>query len=128
MKMTYTFTLAAILGFVAGGATIHGLNAQTKPPVFSITEIDVTDQEGYLKDYAPKATAALEAAGGKYLARGGKTYSFVGDQPKRMVVLQWENIDKFQAYRDSNAAKELAPILQKYGKFQRSFAVEGLSR
>src|SRR5262245_17802866 len=128
MKITYTVTLAAIVGIIADGATIRGLSSRTKPPVLSITEIDVTDQDGYLKDYAPKAIAALEAAGGKYLARGGKTYSFVGDQPKRIVVLQWENIDKFQAYRDSNAAKELAPILQKYGKFQRSFAVEGLSR
>jgi uncharacterized protein (DUF1330 family) len=127
MRSHYTVTLAMIAGFGVGAVAVHGLHAQAKPPVYSITEIEVADQEGYMKDYAPRAAAALQAAGARYIVRGGKTYSFVGEPPKRVVVLVWDSIEKFQAYRDSAAAKELEPVLQKYGKFHRSFAVEGVT-
>ena len=128
MKTHHTVAIAMITGVGLGGAAIHGLHAQAKPPVYQITEIDVADQEGYMKEYTPRAIAALEAAGAKFVVRGGKTYPFVGEPPKRIVVLVWDNIEKAQAFRESTAAKELPPILQKYGKIQRSFAAEGVSR
>jgi len=127
MKTQYAVILATLAGFGLGAVAVNGLHAQAKPPVYQISEIDVADQEGYIKDYAPRAVAALEAAGAKFIVRGGKTYSFVGEPPKRIVVLVWDNIEKIEAYRNSAAAKELAPILQKYGKAQRSFAMEGVT-
>jgi uncharacterized protein (DUF1330 family) len=117
-----------ITGAGLGGAAMHGLHAQAKPPVYQITEVDIHDHEGYHKEFAPRAVAALEAAGAKFLVRGGTTHPFVGEPPKRIVVLVWDNIDKARAYGETAAAKELPPLLQKYGRVQRSFAAEGVSR
>jgi uncharacterized protein (DUF1330 family) len=84
------------------------------------------NQDAYLSEYAPKAKAAVEAAGGKYLARGGKTTTIDGEPPKpRITVQQWASIEQYQAYRNSAAFKELLPLREKMGKF-RIFAVEGL--
>jgi uncharacterized protein (DUF1330 family) len=79
----------------------------------------------YLKDYAPKAQAAIKAAGGKFLAAGGKTTTIEGEPPKSRVVLQqWDSVEKIQAYRNSAAFKDLLPLRDKLAKF-RSFVVEG---
>ena len=83
------------------------------------------DPEAYLKDYIPKAQAAIKAAGGKFLAAGGKTTTIEGEPPKsRVVIQQWDSLEKIQAYRNSTAFKDLLPLRDKLGKF-RSFVVEG---
>jgi uncharacterized protein (DUF1330 family) len=125
MKTYQTVVLAMIAGFSLGATAIHGLHAQAKPPVYQISELDVTDEQGYLKEYAPRVVAALRAAGARFIVRGGKSDSFVGEPPKRIVVLVWDNVEKAKAYRESAAAKEIAPVLAKYGKIQRSFVVKG---
>ena len=54
-----------------------------------------------MKDYVPKAQAAIKAAGGKFLAAGGKTTTIEGEPPKaRVVIQQWDSVEKIQAYRD----------------------------
>jgi hypothetical protein len=78
MKTQYTVTLAMLAGFGLGAVAVQGLHAQTKPPVYQVVEIDPMDQEAYLKDYVPKAQAAIKAAGGKFLAAGGKTTTIEG--------------------------------------------------
>jgi uncharacterized protein (DUF1330 family) len=125
MKTHYPVTLAMLVGFGLGAVAVQGLHAQAKPPVYQITEIDVLNQEAYLKDYAPKAQAAIKAAGGKFLAAGGKTTTIEGEPPKSRVVLQqWDSVEKIQAYRNSAAFKDLLPLRDKLAKF-RSFVVEG---
>ena len=71
MKTHYTLTLAMLAGFGLGAVAVQGLHAQTKPPVYQVVEIDLLDREAYVKDYVPKAQAAIKAAGGKFLAAGG---------------------------------------------------------
>jgi uncharacterized protein (DUF1330 family) len=125
MKTHYTVTLAMLAGFGLGAA-VQNLHAQAKPPVYLISEIDVMNQDAYLKDYAPKAQAAIKAAGGKFLAAGGKITTIEGDPPKpRVVIVLWESVEKAQAYRESAAFKDLLPIRDKLAKF-RSFAVEAV--
>jgi uncharacterized protein (DUF1330 family) len=125
MNRHITVGLAMIAGAAIGAAAVQTLHAQAKPPVYQITEIDVLNQEAYLKDYAPKAQAVIKAAGGKFLAAGGKTTTIEGEPPKSRVVLQqWDSLEKIQAYRNSAAFKELLPIRDKLAKF-RSFVVEG---
>jgi uncharacterized protein (DUF1330 family) len=125
MKTRYTVTLAMLAGFGLGAAAVQGLHAQAKPPVYQITEIDVLNQEAYLKDYAPKAQAVIKGAGGKFLAAGGKTTTIEGEPPKSRIVLQqWDSVEQIQAYRNSAAFKELLPIREKLAKF-RAFVVEG---
>ena len=66
MKIHYAIAVA-IGAFMAGGLAVQSLNAQAKPPVYFIAEIDVSDPEGYGKEYAPKAQAIIRAAGGQSL-------------------------------------------------------------
>jgi uncharacterized protein (DUF1330 family) len=126
MKTHYTVAMAMVAGFGLGAVAVQGLHAQGKPPVYQVVEIDVLNQDAYAKDYVPKAQAAIKAAGGKFLAAGGKTTTIEGEPPKsRIVIQQWDSVEKIQAYRNSAAFKDLLPLRDKLAKF-RSFAVEGL--
>ena len=84
MKTHYAVTLAMFAGFGLGAVAVQGLHAQAKPPVYQVVEIDMLDPEGYLKDYVPKAQAAIKAAGGKFLAAGGKTTTIEGEPPRAL--------------------------------------------
>jgi uncharacterized protein (DUF1330 family) len=127
MKIQYAVSFAVLAGFGLGAITVQTLHAQAKPPAYSIVEIDVTNQDGFMKEFAPIAGKALEAAGAKYLARGGKTATIEGEPPKsRVIVHAWESIDKAQAAFTSDAYKEGRKIGDKYAKF-RIFAVEGVA-
>jgi uncharacterized protein (DUF1330 family) len=126
MNTHYTMTLAVLAGFGLGAVAVQGLHAQAKPPVYQVVEIDVLDQEAYSKDYVPRAQAAIKAAGGKFLAAGGKTTTIEGEPPKsRVVIQQWDSLEKVQAYRSSAAFKDLLPLRDKLAKF-RTFVVEGV--
>jgi len=126
MKRSITIGLATIAGVALGAAAVEGLHAQAKPPVYQVVEIDVLNQDAYLKDYAPKAQAVIKAAGGKFLAAGGKTTTIEGEPPKgRIVIQQWDSVDQIAAYRASAAFKDLLPLREKLAKF-RSFTVEGV--
>jgi uncharacterized protein (DUF1330 family) len=125
MKRSFTVGLAMVAGAALGAAAVEGLHAQVKPPVYQIVEIDVLNQDAYVNDYAPKAQAAIKAAGGKFLAAGGKTTTIEGDPPKnRIVIQQWDSVEKIAAYRASAAFKDLLPLREKLAKFS-SFTVEG---
>ena len=65
MKTRFSVILAAIVGFGLGSIAIEGLHAQGKPPVYTISEIDVSNVEAYGKDYAPKVQALIKKMGGK---------------------------------------------------------------
>ena len=126
MKLLCATALGAVLGI---GAT-QMLNAQAKPPVYYVAEIDVTNPDAYAKEYAPKAQAMIKEAGGRFLAIGGaaaaaKVTGFDGEAPKRAVVQVWDSMEKIEAWYNSAEYKEARKIGDKYAKF-RSFAVEGL--
>jgi hypothetical protein len=59
----------AIAGAAIGGAAIQGLHAQAKPPAYVVVEIDATNPDAFLKEYAPIAGKAITEGGGTYLAR-----------------------------------------------------------
>jgi uncharacterized protein (DUF1330 family) len=126
MKIRYTVTFAMLAGFGLGAVAVQRLHAQAKPFVYQVVEIDVLNPEAYSKDYLPTAQAAIKAAGGKFLAAGGRTTAIEGEPPKsRVVIQQWDSLEKVEAYRNSTAFKELLPLRDKLGKF-RSFVVEGV--
>src|SRR5580704_18467871 len=125
MKIRYTVALAMFASFGLGAAAVQGLHAQAKPPVYSVAEIDIADQAAY-STYVPKAQAAIKAAGGKILAAGGKITAVEGEPPKsRVVIQQWDSLEKYQAYRNSAAFKELLPTREKVAKW-RTFVVEAV--
>jgi uncharacterized protein (DUF1330 family) len=134
MKTYCTIALAMLAGAALGGAAIQALQAQGKPPVYYVAEIDVSNPDAYSKEYAPKAQAMIKAAGGRQPAIGGagganagRVTAFGGEAPKRAVVQVWDSMEKIQAWRANPEFVELRKVGDKYAKF-RSFATEGLSQ
>ena len=132
MKSNFKIALGLLAGFALGGLAIEGLHAQAKAPVYFVAEIEVTNPDGYAKEYAPKAQALIKGAGGRFLAvggaaatSGGKVTAFDGDPPKRVVIQVWDSMDKIKAWRANPEYVELRKVGEKYAKF-RSFAVDGV--
>ena len=62
----------------------------------------------------------------KFVVRGGKTISFEGAPPApRVVVIQFESLEKLQALYESAPYKQAVAIGDKYAT-QRIFGVEGV--
>jgi len=107
---------------------IKDVHAQTKAPLYVVTEIDVKDLDPYLKEYVPKAQALIKKSGGRFLAVGQNVTAIEGAPPKKRVALQvWDSMETYKAYRNSAEFKEVRKIGNKYAKF-RTFTVEGLPK
>jgi len=126
MKTRSLAILAMAAGAGIGGLAVRSLHAEGKPQAYVIVEVDVANQDAYLKEYVPSAGKILRENGATYLARGGKTASIEGDAPKRIVVLSFDSIEKAQAAFNSEAYRENRKIGLKYAKF-RIFAIEAVS-
>jgi uncharacterized protein (DUF1330 family) len=128
MKARFTVALSMLAGIGLGAAAVQGLHAQARVPTYYIAEIEVTNLDGYLKEYEPRAQANIKAFGGRILAAGTKVATMDGDPPQsRVTVLVWDSIEGIQTWRDSAEFKEIRAVGQKYAKF-RAFTVEGLPR
>jgi uncharacterized protein (DUF1330 family) len=127
MKSNYKIVLSVLAGAALGAAAIQGLHAQASPPIYVIQEIDVSDQDAFVREYAVKSRSLGRTFGGHILAAGsGAITPIEGEPPKsRVVVLQWGSLEKVQAWANSPEYKELRKIGDKYATF-RIFAVEGL--
>ena len=126
MKAKFKLTLAVLAGAALGAAAIQGLNAQGKPVVYLIEEIDITNPDAFAKEFLPLIQAANKAAGVRSLAAGGKTTAIEGAPPKSRVAIQiWDSMESIQALRNSTAYKEARKVADKYATY-RTFTVEGL--
>jgi uncharacterized protein (DUF1330 family) len=127
MSTQYTVALSVIAGLALGAAGVEALHAQAKPVAYTIVFNTVNDQEKYMNEFGPAITKSLQDAGGKYLVRGGKTIPMHGAPPAaRVVVVQFESVDKAQAWAASPAAKAAYAIGEKYATLN-DFIVEGVS-
>jgi uncharacterized protein (DUF1330 family) len=78
--------------------------------------------------FAPVIGKTIEEAGGKFLARGGRTIAMHGKPPApRVVVVQFDSLDKAQAWANSPAAKAAFTIGAKYSTLN-DYIVEGVSQ
>ena len=125
--VTYrALAFAAVAGFVLGVIGVQSF-AQSKPPVFIIGEIEITDPVGY-KEFAAKSQAAIKGAGARILVLGGTPAPLIGEPPKaRIVIHQWESMDQMRKWFDSPEQVELRKMQAKYARI-RAFAVEGLAK
>ena len=131
MKTHLTVALSMLVGVGVGAIAVQGLHAQTKAPVYLITEIDVTNPESYGKEFAPKAQAPIKNAGGRFILIGGTAGAgakpiepFDGTPPKRITVQAWESMDKLKAWYNGAEYQAALKIGKQYATFRR-FAVEG---
>ena len=125
MKTRFAVVLSTLAGIAVGAVAVQGLHAQAKPPVYTVSEIQITNLDAYLKEFAPVAQASIRAAGGKFLA-GGPGTSLEGAPPATRVTIQmWDSLEKAQAWRNGADYKKAREIGDKYAKF-RAIAVEAM--
>ena len=128
MKPNHKLAVALCAGVAVGALAVQGLHAQATPPVYVVAEIDVSDVDGYVKEYAPLAQAAIKAGGGRILAVGQRVTTIEGAPPaKRVAIQQWASMDQFNAYRASATLADARKVGDKYAKF-RSWAIEGVAQ
>lgn len=76
---------------------------------YVIAEIDITDPIGY-EEYKKMGPPTVAAYGGKFMARGGKSEVLEGSwSPKRIVILQFDNMQRAKEWW---ASKEYGPAKQ----------------
>lgn len=81
---------------------------------YVIVDIDVREAEHY--EEAKRLTPATVAAyGGKYLARGGRTETLEGSwAPQRLVILEFESIERAKEWWESPEYQPVRAIRQRY--------------
>lgn len=92
---------------------------------YVIVDIEVTDAVGYA-EYVKQAPQSVQLYGGKYIARGGRNETLEGDwQAKRLVILEFESLERAKAWLNS---PEYAPARALRHKYARTnmVAVEGI--
>ena len=71
-------------------------------PAYSIVHADVFDADSYAK-YAALAGPAVAAAGGKFLARGGRAEQMEGKGRPRNVLIEWPDYNTAVAFYKGDA-------------------------
>jgi uncharacterized protein (DUF1330 family) len=126
MKRYITIALSLLAGATAGAGAVQTLHAQAKPPAFIISENTIRDPDLYMKQFVPAVLRTIDAAGGKFLARGGRIETLLGAAPpSRTVVLQFPSMDKALEWWNSQATKDAVALGHKAGDI-REYIIEGL--
>ncbi|HEV7132770.1 MAG TPA: DUF1330 domain-containing protein [Gaiellaceae bacterium] len=70
-------------------------------PAYLIVETDITDPEQY-EQYKAASPAAIAAAGGRFVVRGGELAVLEGEwQPKRLVVVEFDDLEAAKRFYES---------------------------
>lgn len=81
--------------------------------VYVIADIEVLDP-ALFEEYRQKVPATIAAHGGRYLARGGATEVLEGTwSPRRTVMLEFPDMDRFQTWWNSAEYAPLRALRQK---------------
>ena len=92
---------------------------------YIIVDIEVTDPVRY-EDYKKAASASIAAHHGRYLVRGGASEVLDGTwTPKRMVILEFDSVEKAKAWRNSPEYAEAKKIRETCAK-SNMVVVEGI--
>ena len=83
---------------------------------YVIAEVDITDPQGF-EQYRNMVPATIEAYGGRFVVRGGKTETLEGQwEPKRLVIIQFDSVERAkqwwasEEYRDAKALRQRTAI------------------
>lgn len=117
MKTRNAVAMAVLVGIGMGTLGMHGPRAQTKPPVYMIGIVDVSNADGYAKEYLPPAQASIKAHGGVTLAAGPGTVIEGSPPGTRFVIIRWDSLEQLQGWRDSPEYTAAHQLGEKYAKF-----------
>jgi uncharacterized protein (DUF1330 family) len=125
MKTRFAMAVSMLVGAALGGAAIQALHAQAKPPVYMIAINEVSDPNGYAKDYVPPAQKSVNDRGGEYIA-AGPGMQVTGNLPNGpVVIIRWDSMETLQGWRNSPEFQAALKIGEKYAKFN-ILAVNGV--
>ena len=92
---------------------------------YVIFDVEISDMDRY-QDFMKGVKPALDAAGARYLARGGAIKVYEGDwQPRRMVVLEFPSVAAWEAFYTGPVYQSLKAIRDACSS-ARLVAVEGI--
>ena len=130
MSARYKIGLVMSACVALGALSSEALHGQARPPAYLIGQIDVSDPDGYAKEYLPKAREIIKAHGGRLIAAAGaaatgsQVVAIDGEAPKRVVIYMYPSMEALQAWRNDPAYVQVRRIGEKYAKYH-IFAVEG---
>ncbi len=94
-------------------------------PAYVIVETDIHDPEQY-DLYRAASPAAVDAGGGRFVARGGELAVLEGDwHPSRIVILEFPDLETAKRWYESPEYQE-AKALREGAANLRMVAVEGV--
>lgn len=97
------------------------------PAAYIIVDMDITETEQY-KQYMAAAPAAVTAAGGEYLVRGGRFETMEGQwQPSRIAMLRFPSFDAAKAFYDGEMYRAARAKRLGATAFFNMVLVEGVS-
>lgn len=94
-------------------------------PSYIIVDVQVTDPKEY-EEYKKHTPGSLVPFNGKFIARGGATYTLEGDwEPERIVILEFPTMEKAKAWWNSPGYAP-AKLIRQRASHTRMIAVEGV--
>ena len=128
MKQYFGLGLAMLAGTAIGAAAVTGLHAQAKPPVYTVNEIDVTNEAAFVKEYLPLVRASIVKSGGNAIVGTYKVIALEGTAPKRVAIQMWDSMEQAEAWHNSADYKAARAVGNKYGTSFHGYAVEGIAK
>lgn len=93
---------------------------------YVIFDVEIRDPARY-QEFMKNVKPALEAAGGRYLARGGALKVYEGDwAPRRVVLLEFPSLAAWESFYNGDTYQGLKSIRDECSS-ARLVSVEGLS-
>jgi uncharacterized protein (DUF1330 family) len=97
------------------------------PAAYLIVEMNISDPEQY-QQYMAAAPAAVKAAGGEYLVRGGRHETLEGDwQPHRVAMLRFPSYEQALAFYDGETYRQVRARRAGTTEYFNMVLVEGVS-
>ena len=92
---------------------------------YAIFDVDIRDMEKY-QEFMAGVKPALEAAGARYLARGGAHKVFEGDwEPRRIVLIEFPSMAAWEEFYHGDTYQRLKQVRDACSS-ARLVGVEGL--
>jgi uncharacterized protein (DUF1330 family) len=94
-------------------------------PAYAIFDVEIRDMAKY-QEFMAGVKPALEQAGARYLARGGKHRVYEGDwSPRRIVPLEFPSLNAFETFYNGDTYRSLKAVRDACSS-ARLVGVEGL--
>jgi len=94
-------------------------------PYYVVVDVEIRDMARY-RTYMEQVRPALEAAGGRYLVRGGAHQAYEGDwEPSRLVLLEFPSQAAFESFYHGPVYEGLKAIREEVST-ARLVGVEGV--